>query len=522
MPCKRAKWAIVALLTLALAACSATGDASTPPTVTTVAPPANATGTPTAEVETIALNGTRWLLASLHGTAIGEQLKIELSFTHRQAGGHIGCSIYGGAYTSDTDGSFTLPEVFSASELCELPDDLASFAEPYYGALELAAGYRVIDERLEVQSAAGATTLVFAPDTRDAIDGTAWGAAPAEDRPIIDNTHMTAEFSDGQISGLASCNDYSGSYTVGDDGSFKVGELVVTEMACSGPEDIMVQEQRFLDALMAATSYEYDVLQDWMKLYDEFGQEVMTLGQAGEQLPMGLPAWTGWVLTDMNGQAVDIQPKVTMLFSNGLIGDANCLSYSAYIITWPNGEVPYLHGSFPYSPMDWYDGACGADGPSPEAQAYRAALESVTHYSLSSDRFEFLNADGVVVLGYAPSLSEGTGLEDARWALLRLGNTPVIEGTEITFNIRPGGVDGRSGCNWYSGPYIIPELGVINFPGIASTEMACPDGPVGIMEQETAYQATFGEVAAYRVTDTQLELLDADGAVLLVFEADGT
>jgi heat shock protein HslJ len=192
----------------------------------------------------------------------------------------------------------------------------------------------------------------------------------------------------------------------------------------------------------------------------------------------------------------------------------------AYIITRPNGEVPYLHGSFPYSPMDWYDGDCGPDGPSPEALAYRAALESVAYYSLAGDRFEFLNAAGDVVLGYAPSMTEGTGLENTRWTLLTLNGAPVIEGTEITFNIRLGGMDGRSGCNWYSGAYIVPEVGVIDFPWTASTAMDCPDGPAGVMEQEASYQAMFSKVAAYRVSDTQLELLSADGGALLVYARD--
>lgn len=521
MPRNWAKWAMAALLALLFAACRASGGDPIPPTASTVAPMVTPTSTPTAAAETVLLNGTRWLLTSLHGADIGDPLTIELSFTHRQAGGYIGCSSYGGAYTSDVAGSFEMPEVFTNAELCELPDDLASFADLYFGALESAASYRVIDAQLALSAGDGSNDLVFARDTRDALDGTSWRAAPVSGRPIIDNTHMTAKFSDGQVTGSASCNDYSATYSIGNDGSFSVDGLAVTEMACSGPEDIMVQEQRFLDALTAAASYEYDVLQNSIKRFDVTGQLRMGLGEVGERLPMSLPAWSAWVLADINGQPVDTKPKITMLFSNGLLGDADCLGYSAYIITRPNGEIPYLHGSYPYSPMDWYDGDCGEAGPSPEAQAYRAALESVTHYSLAADRFEFLNADGAVVLGYAPSLTEGTGLEDTSWTLLRLGDVPVIEHTGITLIIQTGAVHGMSGCNWYSGPYIVAEPGVIAFPWTASTAMACPDGPAGIIEQETAYQAAFSNVAAYRVTDTQLELLDADGTAVLVFEADG-
>jgi heat shock protein HslJ len=280
----------------------------------------------------------------------------------------------------------------------------------------------------------------------------------------------------------------------------------------------MGQEQRFLDALVAATSYEYDVLQNWIELFDATGQLRMTLGEVGERPPMGLPAWSTWVLTDINGQPVDTKPKITMLFSNGLLGDAGCLSYSAYIITRPNGEVPYLHGSYPYSPMDWYDGDCGSAGPSPEALAYRAALEGVTHYRLSSDRFEFLNADGVVVFGYAPSLTEGTGLEDTSWTLLSLNGMSVIEGTEISLTFEYGGMNGVSGCNYYGSQYIIPEERVISLHDTVMTAMLCPDDPVGLMEQETAFHEILSDIGAYRVSETQLQLLNADGVVLLVFE----
>jgi len=65
--------------------------------------------------------------------------------------------------------------------------------------------------------------------------GTKWVLDPANlGVPLPDRTPITANFSDTTISGNISCNSYFANYTAGADGSFKVGPIARTLVAC-GP-----------------------------------------------------------------------------------------------------------------------------------------------------------------------------------------------------------------------------------------------------------------------------------------------
>jgi heat shock protein HslJ len=72
----------------------------------------------------------------------------------------------------------------------------------------------------------------------------------------IAGTQITAEFANGQVTGSAGCNNYSGSYisTPGaSGGQITISDLGPTMMLCE--EEIMDQETRYLSSLMAATRY---------------------------------------------------------------------------------------------------------------------------------------------------------------------------------------------------------------------------------------------------------------------------
>jgi len=68
-------------------------------------------------------------------------------------------------------------------------------------------------------------------------------------------TKLTAEFSDGHISGSGGCNRFMGGYhTQGD--QLSIGPLASTFMACEQP--VMGQEMKYLAALQGAQRYEID------------------------------------------------------------------------------------------------------------------------------------------------------------------------------------------------------------------------------------------------------------------------
>jgi heat shock protein HslJ len=71
----------------------------------------------------------------------------------------------------------------------------------------------------------------------------------------LEGTVITAKFEDGGVSGIASCNNYFGSYTVDGD-SLSFGPLGSTLMACEGP--IQDQETAYLTLLSQVDAYAVD------------------------------------------------------------------------------------------------------------------------------------------------------------------------------------------------------------------------------------------------------------------------
>jgi heat shock protein HslJ len=65
---------------------------------------------------------------------------------------------------------------------------------------------------------------------------------------------MSAYFTDGEVRGLARCNQYSGRYEItgGSGNLIRISGLAVTEMFCAEPEGLIVQEAFFLEVMTDA------------------------------------------------------------------------------------------------------------------------------------------------------------------------------------------------------------------------------------------------------------------------------
>ena len=75
---------------------------------------------------------------------------------------------------------------------------------------------------------------------------------------IGSNPHTTVNAlfgEDGNITGSAGCNSYTGSYTQRGQNGISIGPLVTTLMYCGDP-GVMDQETAYLANLQAAASYE--------------------------------------------------------------------------------------------------------------------------------------------------------------------------------------------------------------------------------------------------------------------------
>ncbi|MEJ2486931.1 MAG: META domain-containing protein [Anaerolineales bacterium] len=87
------------------------------------------------------------------------------------------------------------------------------------------------------------------------LDGTSWVLFAYRNTTPIEAAKPTIAFTDGEVSGSASCNQYGGSYQVdGDKISFSA--MFMTEMYCMEPEGVMEQESLYLEMLGNAESFE--------------------------------------------------------------------------------------------------------------------------------------------------------------------------------------------------------------------------------------------------------------------------
>jgi putative lipoprotein len=100
--------------------------------------------------------------------------------------------------------------------------------------------------------------------------GGPWFVEYIEDRPVIDRSPANIVFGeDGQVSGSASCNRFTGSYEVMAN-TLKIGPLATTRRACI--DALGEQEQRFLAAISQVSQWKME--NGLLLLLDEAGQQL--------------------------------------------------------------------------------------------------------------------------------------------------------------------------------------------------------------------------------------------------------
>jgi heat shock protein HslJ len=107
---------------------------------------------------------------------------------------------------------------------------------------------------------AGFVLIVFAVNEGAGdIEGTSWSVEQlAVDGSLVDpieGTVITADFEDGGVSGIASCNNYFGSYETDGD-SITFGPMGTTLMACE--DAVSAQEIAYLSNLGSADTFDVD------------------------------------------------------------------------------------------------------------------------------------------------------------------------------------------------------------------------------------------------------------------------
>jgi len=125
---------------------------------------------------------------------------------------------------------------------------------------------------------------------------------------------------------------------------------------------------------------------------------------------------------------------------------------------------------------------------------------------------------GLIIMLAAACTSSATvpNLAGTQWKLATLnGQAPITSSRIIILNFDPNNqISGNSGCNSYGGNFATSGS-TLSFSKVFMTLMACPEP--GIDEQESAFQQALSKVASFEISNGQLNLKDASGAVVLTF-----
>jgi heat shock protein HslJ len=203
------------------------------------------------------LEGTNWILSDT--TDLGASLEgvtVSARFEDGTVAGTGGCNNYTGPYEVDGEDLTIGPDIASTQMACGEPQ--TAVEQAYLAALPEVASFAIADDQLTLSNGDGDALLVYdASDGAEAIIGswivTSYYSGDAITSVVGDAT-LTADFADdGQLSGNAGCNNYSGPYEL-DGESISIGPLAVTKMACTSDE-LSKQEADYLAALDLATSF---------------------------------------------------------------------------------------------------------------------------------------------------------------------------------------------------------------------------------------------------------------------------
>lgn len=111
----------------------------------------------------------------------------------------------------------------------------------------------------------------------------------------------------------------------------------------------------------------------------------------------------------------------------------------------------------------------------------------------------------------APAPTPPATLAGTAWTVTGVNSTPVAGGAVPTLDFSTDQVSGTGGCNRYFGGYTLSGS-ALTVAQLGSTQMACE---TAVMDAEQAFLAALQKAASVRLNGTDLEIVDAAGAVVV-------
>jgi heat shock protein HslJ len=335
---------------------------------------------------------------------------------------------------------------------------------------------------------------------------------------FMPGVESTITLQDGEAGGQGGCNMFFAPYTLDGD-QLTFGPAGSTMMACE--ERAMAQEQAFLTSLEQVASYQ--IVANQLHMANADGAVILAF-EPQVQTPLTGTLWQATMVNNGQGAVVGVvegtELTATFEADGAVFGSAGCNNYS--------GGYTVDGNQIAIGPLAMTMMFCAEpEGAMDQEMAFGAALESAAVFSIQGDQLELRTADGAlaasfVAVGQAevepPAAAESEfSLEGPIWQLTtyvdQSGALAPAE-AEATIRFQDGQAGGSTGCNRFFASYTI-DGNQLTFSQAGSTMMACPEPA---MSQEQAFLTNIGLVASYEIVGPQLQLFDAAGEALLIFE----
>jgi heat shock protein HslJ len=287
---------------------------------------------------------TEWMLISLQGEGLLDGSQITLNLGPVGYDGFSGCNRYGGEYEAADGGVLLTGEIMITEMECPTPE-LTDQEQTYVEALGNATGYRVMDDRLEIDDGAGETILTYVRKEEVSMDpanllGTQWRLLSLNGSDLVEGSSITLAFhNEYRVSGYAGCRDYVATYQAsGNDMGFVFFSMI--EADCPMLEVLQEQEGQFTSAL--GWTSDYRLGEGRLEIVTERG-EVLVFEALPEEANASLEGTPWSLIASVEERELEEMPvphvmpmgrlaetQVTATFADGRVsGSAGCNRYQA-------------------------------------------------------------------------------------------------------------------------------------------------------------------------------------------------
>ncbi|HQZ00179.1 MAG TPA: META domain-containing protein [Propionicimonas sp.] len=216
-----------------------------------------------------------------------------------------------------------------------------------------------------------------------ALAGTSWTVTAIKGTATLDGHQPTMMFEDDSVSGLASCNRFTGGYTQ-DGAGLTFGTLATTAMMCTDAA-VMTQEQTFL--MTVPTVAGLRTIDSGLELLDASQQVALSLAPVEDKPLVGTTWKLSGVITNDAVTSPVAGSSVTVKIADGKLTGKACNNF--------NGSVEVTDdGSFKAGPLRSTKMACASQELSAEETAVLTTLQAATSYTIKGSTLMLKAADG--------------------------------------------------------------------------------------------------------------------------------